>query len=396
MSLPIDFMNRRLDGLERRGLRRKLTQLEGGAAPWIEIEGRRLLNLSSNNYLGLAGHPDLAAAMATAADDEGCGSGSSRLIAGTSHLHEALESRFAAFKGMESGLLFTSGYTANLGVIPSLVGAGDLVLGDELNHASLIDGCRLSRAEFRSYPHADVGALRDALASTAGGTGTRRRLVVTDTVFSMEGDEAPLTEIAEACSRYDAMLMVDEAHATGCLGPGGRGLVAELQLESQVTASMSTLSKALGGLGALVTGPALLRDYLINTSRSFTFTTALPAPVVAAGLAALDLLERDLWRVQRLQDNAAQLRRGLRDAGFNISGSTTQIVPVLVGESRRALDFAAALRAEGVFAVAVRPPSVPMGAARVRATVMATHSADDIVLAIDAFRRVGASLGMVA
>ncbi len=389
----IDFMAKQLASLKRRGLRRRLTPVADGSAPWVEIDGRRLLNLSSNNSLGLAGHPELIAASKAAAEAQGCGSGSSRLIAGTSNLHERLEARFAAFKGMESGLLFPTGYTANLGVIQALVGPSDLVLGDELNHASLIDGCRLSRADFQAYPHCDVTSLRSLLS--ARGSQARRRLVVTDTVFSMDGDIAPLAEIAQACHDFDAMLMVDEAHATGCLGPGGRGLVAALGLEAAVTVSMSTLSKALGGIGAIVTGPVVVRDYLINTARSFIFTTAPPPSVVAAALAALDVLEREGWRVDRLQENATMLRSGLQEAGFDPLGSTTHIVPVLARESSCALDLAAGLREEGVFAVAVRAPTVPLAAARVRASVMATHAPEDIALAVDAFRRVGRRLGII-
>lgn len=386
---------RRLEALRGRHLYRRLSQVSAGTEPWAEVDGRWLLNLSSNNYLGLARHPEVVAAAARAAETHGCGAGSSRLIAGTQDLHRALEERLAAFKGTESALLFNSGYTANVGVIPALTGPGDLVLGDELNHASLIDGCRLSRAEYRTFPHRDVAALEEQLEGWTRGHGGRR-LVVTDTVFSMDGDLAPLEEIASLCARFGALLMVDEAHATGCLGPGGRGLVAQLGLEEQVPVFMGTLSKALGSFGAFIAGERGLTEYLVNVARSFIFTTALPPMVVAASLAALEVLEREAHRVACLQENAAMFRAGLRDLGFDTLGSQTQIVPVLVGSAARALEMAAALRDEGVFVVAIRPPTVPSGRARIRASIMATHSPADLEWAVEAFGRVGRRLGVGA
>jgi 8-amino-7-oxononanoate synthase len=391
----LDFARRRLEALRRRHLHRTLSLIANGVDPWIEFDGRRLLNLSSNNYLGLATHPDVTAAAATAAQSLGCGSGASRLISGTSELHQRLETRLARFKNAESALLFSSGYTANTGVIPALVGPGDLVLGDELNHASLIDGCRLSRAEFHTYAHRDAGALEEHLSKSVRDGPTRRRLVVTDSVFSMDGDLAPLSEIAGLCRRYDALLLVDEAHATGCLGPSGRGLVAHLGLEKDATLTMSTLSKALGGFGAFVTGKSLLIEYLINVCRGFIFTTALPPTVMAASLAALGVLEREPEMVERLQANGGQLRRGLQELGFDTLGSETHIIPVLVGRSDRAMEMAANLRREGIFAVPIRPPTVPMGAARIRVSVMATHTLSDLEFAIEAFEKVGKRIGII-
>jgi 8-amino-7-oxononanoate synthase len=360
-----------------------------GAEPWIEVDGRRLLNLSSNNYLGLANHPEVRAAAAAAAEWNGAGSGSARLIAGTDALHEELERRLAAFKGAEAALLFGSGYLANLGVIPALVGPGDVVLGDELNHASLVDGCRLSRAEFHTYRHRDESDLQRLLFEASRRDQSGRVLIVTDSVFSMDGDCAPLREISHLCEYHDALLYVDEAHATGCVGPGGRGLVDLYGLNGNpAMLAMSTLSKALGSLGAVVTGHRLMIDYLINVCRTFLFTTALPPPVVAAALAALDLLEREPELVARLQRNAEMLRAGLRDLGFDTLDSATQIVPVLVGDARETLDLAAALRERGVFVVAIRPPTVPAGQSRLRASVMATHTTEDIAFALDAFAAV--------
>jgi len=379
---------RRLDALRRRGRERTLRVVAAGAEPWVEVDGRRLLNLSSNNYLGLATHPEVRDAAARAADEMGAGSGSARLLAGTDLAHQELEARFAAFKGAEAALLFGSGYMANLGVIPALVGPGDLVFGDELNHASLVDGCRLSRADFHTFAHRDVAALEGLLAAAARSGQGGRRLVVTDSVFSMDGDCASLVEIAACCDRYDALLYVDEAHATGCLGPAGRGLAAAAGLHGEAVISMSTLSKAFGSLGAVVTGSRLVIDYFVNVCRTFLFTTALPASVVAAALAALDVTEHEPELATRLQQNAALLRAGLNDLGFDTLGSETQIVPVLVGEAEKTLAVAAALRERGVFVVAIRPPTVPAGQSRLRASVMATHSDAEIETALEAFASV--------
>ncbi len=379
---------RRLEALRRRGRERGLRVVGGGAEPWVEVDGRRLLNLSSNNYLGLATHPEVRAAAAEAAERAGAGSGSARLIAGTDSAQRELERRFAAFKGAEAALLFSSGYMANVGAIPALVGPGDLVLGDELNHASLVDGCRLSRADFHTYTHRDVAALEALLAAAVREGHAGRRLVVTDSVFSMDGDCAPLAAIADCCDLYDALLYVDEAHATGCIGPGGRGLLASTGLHGDAVIAMSTLSKALGSLGAVVTGSQLVIDYLVNVCRTFLFTTALPASVVAAALAALDVLKREPELVTRLERNATLLRDGLAALGFDTLSSETQIVPVLVGEAEQTLRVAAALRERGVFVVAIRPPTVPAGQSRLRASVMATHTEEEIAQALDAFAAV--------
>lgn len=396
-SIPpsLQWMQRRLNALQKRHLYRRISAVAGGTEPWLESDGQRMLNLSSNNYLGLATHPEVTAAAAAAATHAG-GAGASRLIAGTFDLHQTLEARLARFKGADGALLFTSGYTANIGAIAALVGPGDLVLGDALNHASLIDGCRLSRAEFQTYAHCDVAALEAALARAAQAGQRGQRLVVTDTVFSMDGDVAPLAAIADLCQHYHAMLFVDEAHDTGCLGPGGRGLMAHLGLKDAATVTVSTCSKALGSFGAFVTANNLVIEYLVNVARSFIFTTALPPAVVAASLAALDVLEAEPQRVEHLQELGAFFRHGLQALGFDTLASQTHIVPVLVRDSAKALEMASALRAEGVFAVAIRPPTVPLGAARVRTSVMASHTQDDLAYALEAFGRVGRRLGLVA
>jgi 7-keto-8-aminopelargonate synthetase-like enzyme len=443
------FIERRLEAIRRRNLFRQVTPLDHGTAPWIIIGERRLLNLSSNNYLGLADHPRLKEAAIAAVRDYGCGTGASRLITGTTPLHEQLEQRLAAFKGCEQALLFSSGYHANMGVISSLVGPRDVILSDELNHASIIDGSRLSGAECKIHPHRDTIVLAQRLEELDNSGHRGLRLVVTDSVFSMDGDVAPLAEIALLCERYDALLVVDEAHATGCLGPSGRGLVAELgntfvsgkapasrsaqgpHRTSQATPdpyenptrsvgvggaegsggdlaptllgfvptpmiiSVNTLSKAFGVIGAFVTGSSLLKEFLTNVARQFIFTTALPPADVAASLAALDVLEEDPELPLRLQQKATFLRTGLRTLGFQTLASETQIIPLLIGDSVQALQMAQALREHGVYAVAIRPPSVPMGAARIRFTVMASHTGEDLAFALEVAEKVGKQIGVI-
>ncbi|WP_287266103.1 8-amino-7-oxononanoate synthase [Thermogemmatispora sp.] len=392
---PLDFMRERLEALREAQLYRRLRPELGSSEPWLECNGHRLLNLSSNNYLGLATHPALKTAAKQASERYGCGAGSSRLIAGSSDLHAELERRLARFKRSESALLFNSGYVANVGVITALVGPGDLILSDALNHASIIDGCRLSRATCKVYPHNDSDTVAQLLAEAYRSGQYRRILVVTDSVFSMDGDVAPLEDLIALCRQYGALLLVDEAHATGCLGPGGRGLLAAVASDYEGIIAVGTLSKALGGFGAFVAGPTLLIDYLINVARPFIFTTALPPPVIAASLAALTLLEEQPTLVERLQANAAYLRRGLQDLGYDTLTSRTHIVPVLVGDAGLALKMAARLQDYGVLAVAIRPPTVPAGMARIRASVMAVHERSDLDFAIEAFERVGGELKLL-
>ena len=389
------FVERRLEAIRRRNLSRRLTPLNQATAPWITLDARRLLNLSSNNYLGFADHPRLKEAAIEAVQTYGCGTGSSRLIVGTLPLHTLLEERLAAFVESEAALLFSSGYTANMGVISSLVGPRDVILGDALNHASIIDGCRLSGAGYRTYAHRDTDDLARQLAEAqqSGQRGTR--LVVTDSVFSMDGDVAPLPAIAQLCRQYDALLVVDEAHATGCLGPGGRGLVAQHGLAREVTATIHTLSKAFGSAGACVTSSALIKEYLVNVARHFIFTTASPPSQLAACLAALDLLREQPDIAEQLQCKAAFLRTQLQALGFETLASETQIIPILVGDSARALRMAELLREAGVYAVAIRPPTVPMGAARIRFSLMASHTEQDLEFAVKAIHSVGESMKII-
>lgn len=389
------FMQRRLEDIKYSHLFRQLTPLNHSIAPWLTLGGRTLLNLSSNNYLGLADHPRLKEAVIAAIRKYGCGAGASRLITGTTPLHEQLEQRLATFKGCEQTLLFSSGYHANMGVITSLVKAGDVLLSDELNHASIVDGCRLSRAERRIYPHRNIAVLAQQLEELEHAGHSNTRLVVTDSIFSMDGDLAPLAEIAELCERYHSLLMVDEAHATGCFGPDGRGLVAQAGIDADTVISIHTLSKGFGVIGAFVAGSSLLREFLINTARHFIFTTALPPADVAACLAALDILEEDREIPTRLQRKAAFFRRGLQQRGFSTLGSETHIIPLLIGDETRALHMAAALREHGLYAVAIRPPTVPPGAARIRFSVMLSHTDEDLSFALDVVERVGRNMGMI-
>jgi 8-amino-7-oxononanoate synthase len=377
------------DDLERiraAGLYRQLRVSAGPVDTWVTVAGQRALLLCSNNYLGLASHPALADAAARAAREHGVGAGASRLISGSLPIHHELEERLAGLKGTEAALLFPSGYHANIGVITALAGRGDAVFSDALNHASIIDGCRLSGAQVQVYPHGDVNALAALLAASAA----RRRLVVTDSIFSMDGDQAPLAEICALAAEHDAMVMVDEAHATGVCGPHGAGVVDALGLHERVTAQMGTLGKALGCAGAFVAGSRTLIALLVNRARSFIYTTALPPPVVAAALAALDIVEREPERRARLHRQAGALRRRLQALGLDVPAGEAPILPVIVGDSARAMAWSAELLRRGVFVQAIRPPTVPPGTARLRATLMATHDDTDLAHAVDAFAAVAA------
>ena len=369
----IEFSDR-LAELDSSGLRRRLRLIDGSQGPRVLLDGKPVVLLCSNNYLGLADHPRLREAAAKAALRLGTSAGASRLISGSMAIHAELECRLAEFKGTESALLFGSGYLANTGVIAALTGRGEVVCSDELNHASIIDGCRLAGAETFVYRHADPDHLEWGLRKA----GDRASLIVTDGVFSMDGDIAPLEELAELARRYGCRLMVDEAHATGCIGPGGRGSVAAAGLSEDVDVIVGTLGKALGGYGAYVCGSSELTDYLINTARPFIFSTAPPPPAVAAATAALELLTKQPDRVERLQRNATALREGLRSQGIEPLGAETQIVPLLIGEADEAMAICERLLEQGVFAQAIRPPTVPAGTSRLRLTAMATHTITDL------------------
>ena len=378
-----EVIGQELDALEAAGLRRQLRRWTGPHGPWLELDGRRLASFSSNNYLGLAGDERLAARAAAALGESGLGAAASRLIAGNHAEHEQLELELAAYHGAEAALLFNAGFAANVGTIPALVGAGDLVLSDRLNHASLIDGCRLSRARVEVFDHADPEAARRLLA--AHRRAARRALLVTDSVFSMDGDRAPLRELAAVCREHDAWLMVDEAHAVGVLGPGGRGLAAELGVSPEVM--VGTLGKAFGAFGAYAVGSRRLRELLLHRARSFVFSTALPPALVAAGRAAVELVAgaEGAARREALAGHVSRFSRGLRELGLLPAGAgTSPILPVMVGAEEAALEVSGALLQAGVHAQAIRPPTVPRGTSRLRFALMASHSPEQIdqVLAV--------------
>jgi 8-amino-7-oxononanoate synthase len=369
---------RRIDG---EGLRRVLRPLASGSAAEVMIAGRPVLLLSSNNYLGLADHPAVVAASCEAIRRWGCGTGASRLISGHLDLHAEVEAQLAAFKGTEAALLFPSGYQANVGTICALVGRGDHVFSDALNHASIIDGCRLSRASVHVYPHRDARALEALLSATPQGG---RRLIVTDSVFSMDGDRAPLRDLVALAAAYHTSVFLDEAHAAGVLGPRGAGLAEEEGLAREVAVHMGTLGKALGSAGAYVAGSRALVDLVANRARSFVYTTGLAPAAVAAAGAALRLVATEPERRAQLLRNAGRLRRGLAAAGLRAEGDT-HIIPVMLGDNALAMRFAEALLARAVLAHAIRPPTVPPGTARLRVTPMATHTDAQLDRALDAF-----------
>ncbi|HLT58435.1 MAG TPA: glycine C-acetyltransferase [Limnochordales bacterium] len=386
------YLAEELRQMKEQGIFRYPRVIEGPQGPRAVVDGREVINLSSNNYLGLAHHPRLREAAVKAVEAYGAGTASVRTIAGTMDLHRELERRLAEFKGTEAALVFQSGFAANAGTVAAILGRGDVVISDELNHASIIDGCRLSRAEIRIYPHKDVAALRRILEECRG---ARRVLVVTDGVFSMDGDIAPLPDIAAAAKPYGAIVMVDDAHASGVLGQKGRGTVDHFGLHGQVDIQVGTLSKAVGVLGGYVAGSRVLIDYLIQRARPFLFSTSHPPAVTAACLAALDVMETEPQWMERLWDNARYFRDGLADAGFDVSGSETPIIPVILGDEEQAMRLSEGLFAEGVFAQGIAFPTVPRGKARVRTIVTAAHTRDDLDQALAAFRKVGRALGMV-
>jgi len=364
----------RLSELRELGLYRRTRLVSGPQGPNVVLDGRPVLLLCSNNYLGLADHPRVREAAADAAMRWGVGAGASRLVSGTMTVHKRLEQRLAAFKGTESALLFGSGYLANLGIVGAFAGPGEVVFSDELNHASIIDGCRLSRAEVFVYNHGDMGHLAWGLAQA----GPRAALIVTESVFSMDGDIAPLEDICDLARRHGVRVVVDEAHATGCQGEGGRGAVAEAGLEREVDVIVGTLGKALGSYGAFAACDDEVAKLLTNTARSLIFSTAPPPPAVAGALAALEVLSEQPRRVERLQANAEVLRGELAREGFDVSGSTTQIVPLIVGDAATAMRVCEAALERGVFAQAIRPPTVPDGTSRLRLAVMSTHTKDEL------------------
>ena len=386
-----NFIESALERLKQEGLYRKLRRVDGEQGATLSVNGREVLNLCSNNYLGLANHPALREAAKQAIDRYGCGSAASRLISGNMTLHEELEERIAALKGTEAALVFNSGFQANVGIIPALVGDGDLIFSDALNHASLIDGCRLSRAKVEVYPHLDLDRLEQGLRDAPS---NGRKLIVTETLFSMDGDEAPLDGIVDLAERHGAMVMVDEAHATGVFGPSGAGVVGKLGLTERISVQMGTLGKALGGFGAYVAGSRALREFLINRCRSFIFTTSLPPAVLAMAIAAIDLLYKEPQRRLALWHNARAMKEGLRKLGFSLGQGQSQILPLIVGDAEKCMTLSDKLLEKGLFVQGIRPPTVPPGTARLRITLMATHTHAHLHEALEAFQEVKDEMGL--
>jgi 8-amino-7-oxononanoate synthase len=379
-----------LDALREAGLYRDTQLISGPQGPRVMLNGKPVLLLCSNNYLGFADHPRVREAAAEAAMRWGLGAGASRLVSGTMTIHRQLEERLADFEETESCLLFGSGYLANVGVLSALGGPGQTIFSDALNHASLIDGCRLARAETFVYGHCDLEHLGWALREH----GREGDVIVTDSVFSMDGDIAPLAEIVELARRHGALVVVDEAHATGALGPGGRGAVAEAGLQGEVDVIIGTLSKALGSYGGYVCSSREIVDLLLNSARSVIYSTALPPPVVAGALAALEMLIEAPLRPQKLQAQANVLREELRAAGVAAPDGATQIIPLIVGEADAAMAMSAAALERGVFAQAIRPPTVPAGSSRLRLTVMASHTSSELAAAAAALRAAADDAGV--
>ncbi len=389
---PLAFLDDEIQALKDQGLYFKVRVLQGEQAPVALIDGKRVVNLASNNYLGLTTHPRLRDAATRAVQQYGVGSGAVRTIIGTMTLHEELERRLAEFKHTEACIVFQSGFTANTGVIPAVVGDGDVIVSDELNHASIIDGSRLTRAVRKVYRHKDMGELEQRLEESKR---ARRVLVVTDGVFSMDGDIAPLAQIVEVSERYGAIVMVDDAHASGVLGKNGRGSVDHFGLHGRVHIQVGTLSKAIGALGGYVAGNRALREWLIQRGRPYLFSTSHPPSVVASCIAALDVLEEEPERIERLWENTRYFKAELGRLGFDTGASETPITPVIAGDSARAMKMSQRLFEEGVFAQGIGFPTVARDRARVRTIVTATHAREDLDRALEAFAKVGKELGII-
>ncbi len=392
MESKTAWIERELAQLKEQGLFNTIRTLQSPQGAWLTVDGKRVLNLCSNNYLGLANDPRLIAAAKNAMDKYGIGPAAVRSIAGTMDLHVELERRLAAFKHVEAAITFQSGFNANLATIPALVGKGDVIFSDELNHASIIDGARLSRAEIVRYEHANPDDLRRKIGETPV---EGRRLIVTDGVFSMDGDIAPLPELNKVAEKHGILLMVDDAHGEGVLGKGGRGIVDHFELHRKVDIEVGTMSKAFGVVGGVVAGKQVIVDWLRQRGRPFLFSSAVTVPDVAACLAAIDILEGSTELVDRLWHNTEFFKREMSALGFNTGRSQTPIVPVMLGEAPLAQRFSRRLFDEGVFAMAIGYPTVPQGKARIRVMNSAAHSQSDLEQALAAFEKVGKELGLI-
>jgi len=380
------FIDQTLLELTQRGLKRKIRTIEGRQNREITIDGRKVLNFCSNNYLGLADDPRLGAAATASIVAEGFGAGASRLVCGNFSSHQKLEDCIAKFKGTERALLFNTGYIANMGIISSLYGRGDMIFSDKLNHASIIDGILLSGAEYKRYAHADMESLAAMLKAAPESV---KKLIITDSVFSMDGDIAPLPAIVALAKKYSAAVMVDEAHGLGVLGRNGKGAVEHFGLEGQVDIQMGTFSKAAGSFGAYCCGSARLIDFLINKARSFIYTTGLPPNVAAASLKGLEIIVKEPQRREKMWENTKFITNGLKEMGFDTLNTQTPIIPIVVKDSSLSVDFSEKLLAAGIFVSAIRPPTVPANTARLRVTVMATHTTEDLNRLLSIVKTIG-------
>lgn len=393
MSKRLDWVQDEIDALKTAGLYNNIRTLGSPQGAWLIVDGKKVLNFCSNNYLGLANHPILIEAAALAMQKYGIGPGAVRSIAGTMQIHKDLEERLARFKGVEAAVVLQSGFSANTAVIPVLAGKGDLIISDELNHASIIDGSRLSGAAIERYAHADVADLERVIVQTKAQY--RRLLVITDGVFSMDGDLAPLEKIFAVTSRHEVMLMVDDAHGEGVVGRGGRGIVDHFGLHGKVDVEVGTLSKAFGVVGGIVAGSAKVIDLVRQRGRPFLFSSATPPADVAACIAAVDLLETSTELVDRLWANARYFQDQLRKMGLDTGHSETPITPVMLGEAPLAQQFSRELFAENIFAMSLGFPTVPKGKARIRVMISAAHSQDDLNQGLAAFEKVAKKLGVI-
>jgi glycine C-acetyltransferase len=393
MNDPLAYLGEQLEAWKRGGTYQRLRILESESAAEARFDGKEVINLASNNYLGLTTHPKLREAALEATRKYGVGSGAVRTISGTMSLHMQLEERIARFKNVEACVVFQSGFAANAGTVAAVLTPEDHIVSDELNHASIIDGCRLSRAKIHVFPHKDTAAAERKLADLDGQPG--RKLLITDGVFSMDGDIGPLPGLVEAAEKHGAIMMVDDAHSSGVLGRNGRGTIDHFGLHGRVHIQVGTLSKAIGVLGGYVCGSRALIEFLYHRARPFLFSTSHPPAVAASCMAAFDVLEEEPERIRKLWDNTRYFKQGLKAAGFNTGVSETPITPVIVGEARTAHAFSAALFEEGVLATGIGFPTVPEGKARVRTIVAATHTRDDLDRALEVFARVGEQLGIL-
>jgi 8-amino-7-oxononanoate synthase len=388
----MDVFKDQLECLQKAGLYRTLRDIEGPQAATMVIDGRKVLQFSSNDYLGLANHPRLKTAAHEAIEHYGSGCGASRLVSGNLALNGQLEKKIADLKGQESGLLFSTGYMANLGIVNAIVGEGDAIFSDQLNHASIVDACRMSKADTKVYPHGDMESLEAVLRQSGQ---YRQKLLVTDGVFSMEGDIAPLPDLVNLADRYECMLMVDDAHATGVLGANGGGTGEHFGLEDKIDISMGTFGKALGGFGAFAAGDRTLRLFLINCARTLMFTTGLPPAVIASALAALKVLEEEPALREKLWENTHFFRKGIERLGFPTTRGETPIISLLIGDAALTMRMGEMLFEKGFYMQGIRPPAVPQGSSRLRITIMATHTGEQLENALDALKVVGKQLGLI-